>query len=47
MSNEREDIDAPPAEATSAMTEMDAKIEEIFERADDLMINQKEFDKAK
>jgi hypothetical protein len=34
-----EDADAPPAEGTSAMTELDAKIEEIFDRADDFMIN--------
>ena len=43
--------DAPPAEDhdahVSAMTELDAKVEEIFDRADELMINQKEFEKAK
>jgi len=31
----------------SAMTELDAKVEEIFDRADELMINQKEYEKAK
>jgi len=34
---------APPAEdhdvQVSAMTELDAKVEEIFDRADELMIN--------
>jgi tetratricopeptide (TPR) repeat protein len=29
------------------MTELDAKIEEIFDRADDFMINHKDYEKAK
>ena len=29
------------------MNELDAKVEEIFDRADDLMINQKDFHQAK
>jgi hypothetical protein len=37
--------DAPPT--TGSMNELDAKVEEIFDRADDLMINQKDFHQAK